>query len=237
MKKSFYKTELHCHTSEGSLCARENAKDTVEKYLEYGFTSVALTNHMQSYRIWGDEPYPYAFPSYEAYVDYCYDAIDAFRQAADGRLYVLNGFEMHNPYSGNDYLVYGLSREVAKGFNIPKAELRDATKYIRDNGGVIIQAHPMREGMTIVPPAEVDGYEIFNNSKGWLYTNPITCVWSAINCHDKFKILTAGNDHHNPEDKPTAGILTSEPITTDEELVRVLKNKEFTIFHEPVLNC
>lgn len=230
MEKKLYKTELHCHTRDGSCCASESTEATVEKYIAAGYTSLVITNHMQSYRIGDHEPFPMAFPSYEAYVDYCYDAIDLAREAAGDRLCVLNGFEMRIPYSSNDYLVYGLDRKTAKAFNIIKAELKDAAAYIRENGGVIIQAHPMRFDMTLIRPKHIDGYEIYNaNNKPFM--NAMIREWIGhVEAEDK--ILIAGSDHHNPKDAPRAGILTEEPIRTTEELVSVLKSRNFTIFPE-----
>ncbi|MBR5447256.1 MAG: hypothetical protein IKV40_02415, partial [Clostridia bacterium] len=101
---------------------------------------------------------------------------------------------------------------------------------------VIIQAHPFRIDMTLVHPELVDGYEIHNSSDSWLYVNCMATLWAQLNCCDD-KILTAGNDHHNPRDIPTAGILTSSPITNDAELIRVLKEKDFLVFHGTQMNC
>jgi hypothetical protein len=150
---------------------------------------------------------------------------------------VLPGTEVRFDNYPNDYLIYGLTREEAKAYKLTEGSLKELSDYVRSCGGVIIQAHPMREEMTIVPPKYVDGYELYNNSKDWIYTNPIVQVWAAINCFDQIKILTAGNDHHNPSDDISAGILTKEPIVTNEDLVRTLNTKDFTIFHGTKLNC
>lgn len=234
----FYKTDLHCHTSEGSSCAHESTRDTIERYIENDFTSVVITNHIQHFRVGAPEgSASKVFATYEEYVDYAYDAIDLAREIAGDRLNVLSGMELNHVSSGNDYLIYGLTREMAKAYELTAGRLKDLSKYVRSCGGVIIQAHPMREDMTIVPPEHVDGYELYNNSKEWLYTNPIVQVWAAINCHDQMKILTAGNDHHNRDDNITAGILTNKPIVNDEDLIRTLKTKDFTIFHGTKLNC
>ncbi|MBR6806809.1 MAG: hypothetical protein IKM46_00370 [Clostridia bacterium] len=234
----FYKTDLHCHTSEGSYCAHESTRDTIERYIAEDFTSVAVTNHMVSY--WCEvskEVDPKGFETYEEYVDHIYDVIDLARECAAGRINVLCGIELCHCSSDNDYLIYGLTREMAKAYKLTHGSLRDMVKYVRSCGGVVIQAHPMRFEMTLTPPHEVDGYELYNNTKEWIYTNPIVDVWAAVNCLDKFKILTAGNDHHDSDDKITAGILTTRPIVSDEDLIGVLKSKDFTIFHETVLNC
>ena len=234
----FYKTDLHCHTSEGSQCSRESTRDTIERYIAEGFTSLAITNHVQCFRIGASaEENSMVFDTYEEYIDFTYDVIDLAREIAGDRLNILNGMELVHCSSENDYLIYGLSREQAKAYDLTAGSLSALANYVRSCGGVIIQAHPMREDMTLVSPGNVDGYELYNNSSAWLYTNPIVQVWAAVNCFDKIKILTAGNDHHNPDDDISAGIITKHPIVTDEDLIRTLKAKDFTIIHGTKLNC
>ncbi len=225
-----YKTELHCHTSEMSGCANENAVDTINKYVEHGYTSVVITNHCENTRIHAPLEYRYRYDSYEELINKNYDAIDYIRSLAEGKLYILTGFELCNSETENDYLIYGLTREQALGFDLCFSPIEDVSRYVRECGGVIIQAHPMRMGMTLIKPRIVDGYEVFNSTPKWAFTNNIARQWVSLVGGDDM-ILTAGNDHHNPEDVPTAGIITKAPITDDAELIRVLKEKDFQIFH------
>lgn len=231
-----YKTELHCHTSEGSRCSSESTADTINKYIEHGYATLVITNHLQHERIHPSTNMSLRFDSYEEYINMIYDKIDLAREIAGDRLYILGGFELCNCESDNEYLIYGLTREQALGLDMCFARIKDVSRYVRDCGGIIIQAHPMRFGMTLIHPDLVDGYEVFNNSKSGLYVNSLATFWLQINCCD-YKIITAGNDHHNPCDIPTAGILTNKPITTDAELIRVLREKDFSIFHDTKMNC
>ncbi len=231
-----YKTELHCHTSEMSGCAKENAEGMIKKYVECGYTTVVLTNHCENTRIHAPLEYRYRYDSYEELINKIYDAIEYTRRLAEGKLYIIDGFELCNCCTENDYLIYGLTREQALGMDLCFSDIWDVSRYVRECGGVIIQAHPMRMGMTLIEPNLVDGYEIFNSSADWLYLNNLASLWVQITGGDK-KILTAGNDHHNPKDIPTAGILTTEPITNSSELIRVLREKDFSIFHGTKMNC
>lgn len=234
MNKRIYKADLHCHTSEGSGCSSESGAQTVEKYIEFGFTSLVVTNHVQFWEC--DPELKSGYGSYDWLIDRAYDASEIAREAAGDRLHVLSGMEVCDRDTKNDYLIYGLTREMAKGINMCYSHIEEISDHVRSCGGVIIQAHPMRMGMRLMSPQIYDGVEIFNNSADWLYVNPMAQMWAQINCLDKTKILTAGNDHHNPKDMPTAGILTSEPIVTDEDLVRILVSKDFSIFHETKMN-
>ena len=44
-----YKTELHCHSCEISECADVDLNEIIEKYTQYGYTSLVLTNHLWSW--------------------------------------------------------------------------------------------------------------------------------------------------------------------------------------------
>ena len=111
-----YKTELHCHTAEASYCADENSADTIEKFISYGYDTVVITNHLQHYRVGPDKE----FDTYENYVDFVYDSVDVARDAAKGRINVIAAFELNHISSRNDYLVFGLTREMTKAYNITK---------------------------------------------------------------------------------------------------------------------
>jgi len=228
-----YKTDLHCHTSEFSGCAHENAADTIEKYIKHGYTSIAMTNHFEWGRLNAPMEYRYRYDSYEEFVDKLYNSIEYIRDLAGDRINILTGFELCHRDTDNDFLIYGLTRQMVHDFDFFFSPLEDVHDYVRDCGGVMIKAHPMRFGMVLINPHQVDGYEIYNSSKDALYLNPLAKLWVDTAC-GKDTIRTAGNDHHNPEDIPTAGILTDKPITTDAELIRVLKEKDFEIFHPPM---
>ena len=228
--KRICKTELHCHTSEVSPCAHMTGAETVEKYLAAGYTSLVITNHFDACRVGGPMSYKVRYDTYEEQVIRHYEVIRDIRSYADGRINIIDGFEMSTYHSGNDYLVFGMTEEEALSKNLFSMSMEDLKAHINSLGCLIIQAHPMRRGMTIVDPDLVDGYEVFN-SHNKPFMNTMVRDWiSHIGAEDK--ILTAGNDHHHPSDMPIAGILTDEPITTSDELVRVLKSREFSIFHE-----
>ena len=231
MKRRIYKTELHCHTTEMSGCASETAKGMIEKYVACGYTTVVLTNHCENSRIHAPQEYRYRYDSYEELINKIYDAIEYTRGLAEGKLHIIDGFELCNCVTENDYLIYGLTREEALAFDLCFSDIEDVADYVRGCGGVIIQAHPFRIGMTIIDPDLVDGYEVYNTHNKHPYMNAVARQW-ICNLGLEDKILTAGNDHHDPKDIPSAGILTSEPITTSEELVRALKSRDFSIFHE-----
>ena len=219
-----YKTDLHCHTAEASGCASEGGAATVEKYINCGYTSVAITNHFSTnhFRNFGG--------SYEAFVDRFFRAVDVAREAADGRINVLAGLEMKTGDSFNDYLVYGVDKEIMLSIpNIFETYITDYYPFFSERGCLVIQAHPMRFGITLGDPEWVDGFEVINTHPGWESHNNIAAIW-AKEVGGPGKILTAGTDHHDGHHIPTSGILTKEPIVTDRQLVEVLKSGDYRLF-------
>ena len=44
-----YKTELHCHSGVVSACGRLSPERIVERYLEHGYSTVVITDHLSRY--------------------------------------------------------------------------------------------------------------------------------------------------------------------------------------------
>lgn len=220
-----YKTDLHCHTSEASDCASENLYDTVKKYIDCGYTSLAITNHFEHVafiheRYKGD---------YKAYVDAHFDAIEAAMEAGKDKLYILPGIEIKFNGSHNEYLVFGVTREIL--YEVPgifDVGVEGAHDYFASRGCLLIQAHPMRWDISLVRPQYIDGYEIKNTSPGHNGHNDIVEI-IADRIGGSEKIRTAGTDHHHDYHIPDTGILTDEPIKNGEELVRILKSGNYEI--------
>ena len=219
-----YKTELHCHTSEFSGCSNTPGRDAAEKYIEHGYTTLVVTNHF--------------FKGSHGYTDHkelCrnfFEAAEIVRDAAGDRMNVLTGMEVRFEELPNDFLVFGMTEEMAADmpdmFDMGVARFHDAVK---DKGVLVIQAHPFRFGQTVINPALVDGIEVFNGHPRWNSHNEVARIWAALwaehYCRDKRFILTSGTDHHDQWHMPDGGIETEKPITTNEELIAALKSGDY----------
>lgn len=221
-----YKCELHCHMNY-SGCSEVSAADTVQKYVDKGYTTLVVTNHFNPHHFRRDG-------SFETLVRGTFDAFEETRAAAGDRLHVLMGMELTFNYMPNDFLLYGIDEKFItdigeKIFDLRLWELRDMLNEI---GGLIIQAHPFRYGQTVVNPADVHGIEIFNGHTGQHSHNEVAKHWALYwmehHRNDGTYILTSGSDHHHTWQYPVAGIETDEPITTMDELLSVLKSCRFT---------
>ena len=223
-----FKTELHCHTSEVSRCAGENAADTVEKYIKYGYSTVVLTNHLSRGTFNTDE---LRDAPWETKAAHFINGYNIMKEAAGDRLNILFGAEINFPENNNDYLVFGLTPEIL--LEHPDMHLMNLETFYNEvnhpHWMITIHAHPMRWRCQIMYPWFVDGWEIYNGHPRNQSHNEVTKAYAAYYPN---KIVTSGSDHHDPEDFPDGGIETDFEIKTMEELMATFRSKEYTIIEE-----
>ncbi len=216
-----YKTELHAHTREVSPCANLSAAEVAERYIAHGYTTIVVTNHYCHYVIdplegsWEDKARYYLAP-YRAMKDYAGD-----------RLNVILGCELRFRENFNDYLIFGIDEEfLITHPNLHDMTLKDFSALARENGLLVIQAHPFRNGMTVVNPAYLDGMEAFNGHVGHDSRNPIADAWAKKHG----LIRTSGTDFHHPHQSGVAGILTDAPIENSAQLCEILKSGDYILY-------
>lgn len=224
-----YKTEMHCHSKEFSWCSNHAGAEKAEMYIEAGYSTVVLTNHFCPY-------YP-EHKEHDSFVRKFFDAAEVMRSAAGDRLHVLTGMELCFSGCANDYLVYGMTEEKLLGLpNIIYLGLTEFFKWADKNDVLVIQAHPLRPGMTVKNPRYLHGIEVFNGSLG--DHHPPHCndaaaayadVFDRYNTSGKPLIRTSGSDHHNKGAVVNGGIETDAPICTMDELVAVLRSGEYSL--------
>lgn len=219
-----YKTELHCHSSDFSLCSNQTGAEKAELYISAGYTTVALTNH-----------YSWLLPGWEDHESFTrrfFRAGEIMREAAGGRLNVITGMELRFRENYNDYLVYGMTEEML--LSMPDIhDLTIAGFYERAGklGLLVIQAHPFRPGMVVTMPDYLDGVEVYNGTHDRALYNDTALFW-AENFKEKRLIMTSGSDHHNAYHAACGGIETERQIKTAEELVSVLKSGDYRLLRK-----
>lgn len=215
-----YLTELHVHTSEVSQCAHIDAAGVVDRYLAAGYTTLVVTNHFNDYTL------DNTGSDWQERAEYYLRGWSRAVEHSAGRMHVLLGMEIRFPENMNDYLVYGLTEAYIRSHPfLYKMNLRDFSDLAHKDGMLIIQAHPFRNGMTVVRPELLDGYEVFNGHVGQKSRNPIAREWCAMNG----KIPTSGSDFHDPDSYADAGIITEEPMRTMEQLCGLLRSGKYTL--------
>ena len=218
-----FKTELHAHTSEVSPCGHVTAPEVAERFIAEGYSSLVITNHYCDYVI------DTLKGSWQEKMDYYVYPYHLMKEYAGDRLNVILGCELRFEGSINDYLIYGITEEFLRANpDLHKMSLRTFADLAHENGILVVQAHPFRNGMTVVNPALLDGMETFNGTPSYDGRNPVADAWAQ----QYGLIRTSGSDFHNPDQRGYGGILTSAAIRTGEELVSVLKSGNYILHRE-----
>lgn len=212
-----YAWETHAHTGEISPCGNVPAAELAEHHIEAGYSGVVITNHFSRYG------FTYvADKSWEEQVNWFYRGYEMVKEAAGDRLTVLFGAEINFIGDPNDYLVYG----ITPAFMLAHPDLLSMgvghfSKLSRENGFLLIQAHPFRNGMRIVRPDELDGIEVCNGNPRHDSRNFIAGPWAT-----RYGLLTtSGSDYHQREDIGRGGIFTERKIETMEDFIGVIRSR------------
>ena len=219
-----YKYELHSHTTETSQCAKITAKELVEKYKELGYSGIVITNHYSDLTFSLKEMFNKKLRS-EHY-------LKGYREAKKYEtedFSVLLGIELRFFLNGNDYLIYGITEELVEKmpFLLPMY-LRKTARFFKNNGCIMIQAHPYRPYIYRANPKYLDGVEIVNG-KSTKEENKKALNWAE---RKNLKIKTAGSDCHRVTGAGISGIETNEPINNSNDLLKILKSGEFEIIEK-----
>ena len=216
-----FKTELHCHSCDVSGCARVNAEQIIEKFTSAGYTTLVLSNHLH--------PWTHCHVKSESWselVDKYMAGYYNLKEKAQGKLNILLGMELRVRENGNDYLIFGVTEEFLRAHeNLLDMNIWDVHKLTSENGMLLIQAHPFRDGITVTNPKAIDGVEVFNGHKGHDSRNDIAEAWA-----DKFSLIkTSGTDFHYDYAPANAGIITEHEITDMAALIETLKSGNYEL--------
>ena len=230
-----FKTELHCHTGHVSNCGEETAEYIVERYLEAGYTSLMVADHMSPYTFNGKHgKYCEYLKStgkediWQTKIDFFLTGYENLVKAAAGRLNIILGMEWRefDPKIANDYLVFGVTEEWLRASEIISSlNTREMSDYLHESGMLLFQAHPFRNGMTIIKPKYLDGIEVFNGHNVHQSRNKIAAMWA-----DMYGLKrSSGSDFHEAAHVCCGGILTDSPIKNAAELLEVLKSENYEL--------
>lgn len=219
-----FKTELHCHSSEISECARVNVDDIIKKYTEAGYSTLVLANHLNrgTMRFQKTE-------SWQEFVGKYWSAYELLKEKANGKINILPGAELRFEENINDYLLFGITKEfLLKYDNMLELNPEKFHKIAKENGVLFIQAHPFRNRMTVVAPWNLDGVEVYNGHKDHDSRNEIAYAWA-----EKYNLIkTSGTDFHYNDTPANAGILTDFEIKDLDTLVKTLKEGNYTLIKD-----
>lgn len=223
LSKYKYRTELHAHTSPGSMCADFAPEDVLKYYA--GYDSIAITNHFiyQERFLRFDKE-----PTAEEYVRwFLADYNKAKDVSPKYNLNVILGAEIRFSENNNDYLVYGIDEKIlieiykSLEYGIEGFKKNDALNQV-----LIIQAHPFRNGMEEINPDWIDGIEGFNMHSG--HNSRIAKTVKFAKDNNK-TILTAGSDFHHINGEKMAALLTDRLVHNSFELADILREQNYAL--------
>lgn len=220
-----YRYETHLHTYPVSRCAKRTVRENLEYYKGLGYDGVFVTNHFLDGNINIERDRPFA----EKLDFYCSDYEQAKLLSEEIGIRVFFGVEMS--YKGTDFLVYGLDKAwYAAHPEIIGMERSAILSLLKENGALVVQAHPYREANYIdhirLFPRHVHGIEIVNASRPDFEND-----MAAYYAQSYGLIPFAGSDNHRAEGQThLAGVQFETPIRDEADFVARVLAREAEIF-------
>ncbi len=217
-----YKTELHSHTNPVSKCSEVPPEDAVRIYKELGYTSLVIANHfMHNYfdkRVGSSDKGKIL----EYYLKDYREALEAGKKY--GINVILAAELRFEKESDNDYLLYGIEEsDLYDIYDLLGGVQKDFYESYMTEDKMLFQAHPFRNGMVLMPPEQVDGYEAYNfhpnhNSRQ---------VLAARYAKSENKPFIIGTDFHEYPHAGLTAIRTKKPMVNSHDIVEVIKSNDF----------
>ena len=208
--------DLHAHSSGISTCCRIALPEMLQVATAAGLDGVALTNHYQKSYLKGETPAEFA-------ARYLAEYREAQRLGAAMDCKVFFGIEVTmEPHDRVHMLIYGVEEDFVTRY----PTLYDYTqpelyRLAHENGGFLVQAHPMRNGKSVLlDTAYLDGVEVNSHPK---YDSTHFDELAAIARRDGL-ILTSGGDFHNDTHRPHCGVYLPDHLTDTRAILTHLQS-------------
>lgn len=219
-----YKYEIHCHCKEISPCGHLSAHELAKLYEEAGYAGIVLTDHFR-----GDILEMLPGNRWEDKVEALWTPYSRLKREYEKTdFFIGRGMEIRFNTNGNDILLYGFSEELF--LEEGESWLDMGLPYFWEkyhNKMLIIQAHPNRRDTTFPEALNyLHGIEVKNTSPRNENHNELSEQTVKEN---PWLIATGGSDCHRVEDVARSGICSNKRIRTEQDLISILKNKEFSV--------
>lgn len=219
-----YRIEMHAHTSPVSTCSQISPEEMAKTYKNLGYDAIVITNHfMKDYSVM------HGLGAEEA-VDAYLSGYEETKKAAEKYgLKVLLGTEIRFTENINDYLIYGVDRDMLiKAFGMFDKGLKEFRNLMDLSGSVFVHAHPFRDGMADADPSLLDGIEVYNMHPG---QNSRVGIAAKYYRDNNMKIMTIGSDYHHPgQGHEGVSALRTKKLPEDSfELAAILKSGDYVM--------
>ena len=219
--------ETHMHTCLASACGKSTGKEHARFYKSAGYTGIIMTDHFFGGNTAVDRSLPW-----EERVDLFWRGYEDAKEEGD-RIGLDVFFGLEQNFSGDEYLIYGLTKEYMKAH--PEMEhwtRRQQLDEVHRQGGCVIQAHPfrMRGYMDKIRVGTLfcDGIEAAN-----LGNEPLDDARAYRMGTEMNLVMTAGTDnHHSPVETPF-GVALDKKLTCIRDYVRIILERGRIGLHVP----
>ena len=218
MKKYLY--DLHIHTSESSACGETCAADIVARYKGLGYDGIVITDHV------GESSLRNRGETYDEKITDVLKGNRAAKALEDENFTVILGMELRFRENDNDYLVYGIDEDFLRRVNLTEFEKpADFVAVAKENNLAFFQAHPFRDGMTVLNPTILDGVEVYNGHGGHDSRNDIALAWAK-----KFGVrMISGSDFHYVSKAEPGGVYFEERHMDSKAVAKALLENRYTL--------
>ena len=216
-----YKYEIHAHTAEVSSCGHVPAAQAVRMYKDAGYQGIVFTDHFN------EEYFERLEESdWSGMIDRYLEGYQAAAEEGEKLdMDILWGLELRFTENKNDYLVYGLDVSALKGLEfIHRSTIADFMEFVGDREDLLVfQAHPFRDGCTLVNPLVVHGLEVHNGNP----RHDSRDHRAAQIARENELLIISGSDFHRPGDLATGGIYLRRRVRTIGEFVEQVKRLDW----------
>ena len=222
-----YRFETHFHTKETSPCGKVPAAEGVLLYHELGYKGLVVTDHY--FKGYFEDRLPDV--SWPEKIDIYLAGYEEARLAGQALgMQVYPGMEIRFLENSNDYLVYGISRELLLAWpRLYEMSLATFMPFAKEHGLLLYQAHPFRNGMVIMQPQNLFGMEVYNGHPRHDARNDIALEWARAYGLQQL----AGSDFHQVPDKGLGGVDFTVEIESYQDFVLALKEENYELYRGP----
>ena len=233
MQPGFIPFEMHLHTKEVSACARDDAATMMKALVDKGFGGVFVTDHLSPYGLAhfasSTNDYFNLTLSWEEIVTRYLRGYDTAKLVGEAMgLKVFLGVELTLEQGPEDYLIYGVDREFLMAHRyIHTYSLPQLKQAVNSYGLPVIQAHPMRENLTLQKQDHLDGIEVFNGS-GEERNHNASALEEA---QKRGCLMTSGSDAHAADEVGRGGMWLPDNIDDGFQMAQYIAayNKEIQL--------
>ncbi len=197
--------DMHTHSSGVSHCAKKDAAGMIDDSKAVGLDGFVLCNHYTKKYVEAmgipefNQRYTNEYRETKKLGDLC-----GFR--------VFFGIEVTMEFCQDVHmLIYGVDDEFHKRhLRLYDMTQKELYSLVKSEGGILVQAHPMRGGNNVLLDTEyLDGVELNNHIK---YDGPHTDYFCTL-AHKHGIFVTSGGDYHADTRRTYCGVYMPDDIT------------------------